>query len=199
MMRYLHFLSVIVALTSLRAGDEVAATFTYNDPVATTVEVAGEFSNWKMLPMAKDNSGNWTKTVFLKPGQYGYKFIVNGEWKLDPKNSARKSVNGIENSAITAGKTDSPLPSTAVAGTTFTYADPTAKAVFIAGQFNDWNTTANPLKKDESGIWTITIPLKPGKHPYKFIVDGDWRIDPTNPDTLDDGAGNQNSVKTIAP
>jgi hypothetical protein len=28
--------------------------------------------------------------------------------------------------------------------------------------------------------WTVSVKLKPGKHLYKFIVDGKWMIDPGN-------------------
>jgi 1,4-alpha-glucan branching enzyme len=196
MIRHLHFTGLFLAAAGLLANDEVVTTFTYTDPNATTVEVAGEFSNWKTLPLAKDTSGTWARTLQLKAGQYGYKFVVNGDWKLDPNNSARKSVNGIENSAITVGDAAAPTPA---AGATFAYADPVAKVVSIAGQFNNWSPTANPLKKNETGIWTVTIPLKAGKQQYKFVVDGDWRIDPTNPDFVDDADGNRNSIKTVVP
>ena len=92
MMRYFHILCFAVACSSLLAADEITTTFTYTDTSATTVEVAGEFSNWKTVALTKDASGTWTKTMYLKAGQYGYKFVVNGEWKFDPNNSARKSV-----------------------------------------------------------------------------------------------------------
>jgi hypothetical protein len=31
--------------------------------------------------------GTWEKRIALKPGVYKYKFIVDGEWHHDPKNS----------------------------------------------------------------------------------------------------------------
>jgi len=61
----------------------------------------GEFNQWKGLPMTRQANGTWTVKVSLSPGTYGYKFLVDGkDWVLDPGNSARKTVNGIENSAI---------------------------------------------------------------------------------------------------
>jgi 5'-AMP-activated protein kinase regulatory beta subunit len=36
--------------------------------------------------MKKDNNGKWTKAVLLLPGQYEYKFLVDGKWKQDPQN-----------------------------------------------------------------------------------------------------------------
>src|ERR1041384_4630257 len=85
------------------AEEEIATPFSYTDANAENVGVAGEFGNWNILPMAKGENGKWTKTLYLKPGNYGYKFVINGDWKLDPNNPARKTVNDIENSAITVG------------------------------------------------------------------------------------------------
>jgi hypothetical protein len=51
------------------------------------------------------------------------------------------------------------------------------------GDFNAWNTTANPLVKDASGTWSITLPLAAGEHAYKFHVDGNYVADPDNSQT----------------
>lgn len=54
----------------------------------------------------------------------------------------------------------------------------TAKAVFLAGSFNDWSPTATPMTKDTRGRWTASLPLAPGRYEYKFVVDGEWCCDP---------------------
>lgn len=79
----------------------------------------------------------------------------------------------------------------------FTCHAPLARQVFLAGDFNNWNTAAIPLQKDAAGLWRVTIPLPPGQHAYKFVVDGQWQADPANPDRVKDGFGGYNSVKTI--
>ena len=61
---------------------------------------------------------------------------------------------------------------------TFRLHAPKASAVFLAGNFNGWNTRAFALKKAEKGEWQITINLLPGIYEYKFVVDGQWRSDP---------------------
>jgi 1,4-alpha-glucan branching enzyme len=66
--------------------------------------------------------------------------------------------------------------------TVFSLAAPQAKAVFLAGEFNHWSTTGTPLERDPNGRWTATIPLPAGKHAYKFIVDGEWKVDDANPE-----------------
>ncbi len=79
-------------------------------------------------------------------------------------------------------------------GIRFTYADPNASSVSLAGEFNGWSTTANPMT-NEDGVWAITVPLEAGQQLYKFVVDGNWIADPTNPVTAGDYG---NSAITIA-
>ncbi len=71
--------------------------------------------------------------------------------------------------------------------------------MYVAGDFNEWNATANPMEREASGVWIASIPLKPGKYQYKYVVDGNWKQDPLNPETADDTFGGRNSVKTIGP
>jgi WD40 repeat protein len=80
---------------------------------------------------------------------------------------------------------------------TFTYTDARAKAVFIAGEFNHWSTSATPMKRDDSGKWTAQIALRPGEHAYKFFVDGHWTEDSANPVAAPDGFGGKNSMITV--
>ncbi len=82
-------------------------------------------------------------------------------------------------------------------GMKFTYYDPDASQVFLAGSFNGWSTTAAPMTKDASGSWSAVVDLKTGKHEYKFVVDGTWTTDPDNPNTKPDPYGGVNSVLEI--
>lgn len=75
--------------------------FRFKKPDAQSVALVGEFNQWHAQPMAKEANGFWSLTIPLAPGIYGYKFLVNGkDWVFDPTNSDRKTVDGIENSAI---------------------------------------------------------------------------------------------------
>jgi 1,4-alpha-glucan branching enzyme len=60
----------------------------------------------------------------------------------------------------------------------FKYEAPEARAVFIAGDFNNWDASTTGLKRDKGGVWKASLKLKPGRYEYKFIVDGEWRNDP---------------------
>lgn len=68
-----------------------------------------------------------------------------------------------------------------------------ARQVRLAGTFTNWESGALPMKKTDSG-WIALVKLDPGKHWYKFIIDGDWDIDNDNSLRENDGRGNVNSV-----
>ena len=68
-------------------------------------------------------------------------------------------------------------------GIRFTYYDPTARQVYLAGDFNNWDPTALPMQRDDKGTWWVVVKLSPGRHEYKFVVDGQWTADPANPIT----------------
>ena len=51
-----------------------------------------------------------------------------------------------------------------------------------------------------SGAWSVTIPLKPGRYAYMFVVDGrQWVADPFASEQKDDGFGSRNAVVDVRP
>ncbi len=72
----------------------------------------------------------------------------------------------------------------------------TATSVIISGSFNDWNATQHALQKTKAG-WQIHLQLKPGIYMYKFIVDGEWTEDPTNPEKVLSEYDNYNSILMV--
>ena len=59
---------------------------------------------------------------------------------------------------------------------------PEAGAVYVLGDFNDWQKTeTNRLSKLETGHWSGHFNVKKGRHRYKFLVDDEWIRDPHNP------------------
>lgn len=53
-------------------------------PTAGAVQVAGTFSGWKALSMAKGPGDEWHAEIDLAPGRYEYKFVVDGRWCCEP-------------------------------------------------------------------------------------------------------------------
>ena len=62
----------------------------------------------------------------------------------------------------------SPLP----AGTTFRVWAPNATAVRVAGTFNNWSATANPLVSEGNGYWSGDINFVYAGTQYKFVITG---------------------------
>lgn len=58
--------------------------------------------------------------------------------------------------------------------TTISTTAPGAKTVFVAGTFNDWNPESHPLSHLRDGRWALALDVPPGRHEYKFIIDGQW-------------------------
>jgi hypothetical protein len=78
----------------------------------------------------------------------------------------------------------------------------TAGSVLLTGDFVQWAAQppgAIAFTLGTDGAWTVTHPFDQGTYQYKFIVDGNWITDPTNPMTVDDGMGHTNSVYTCVP
>ena len=64
--------------------------FVINAPNAQNVYLTGEFTNWSRegIRMEKDEkTGFWKAVLHLEPGEYEYRFIVDGVWIKDPNNT----------------------------------------------------------------------------------------------------------------
>ena len=73
-----------------------------------------------------------------------------------------------------------------------------AASVSLVGDFNDWDARLTPMRADRDGrLWTVTIPLPPGRHRYAFLINGArWLADPSAPRAPDD-FGTPSSVVTV--
>lgn len=152
------------------------------------VILSGSFNQWDehALQMQKTANG-WELRLTLKPGTYEYKFIADGDWLHDPDNPNKKhNEHGTYNSLL--------YVTTPVKFTLSGYTD--AKQVILSGSFNLWNETALPMTRTSAG-WTLDVPLVGGKHHYKFIVDGNWILDPGNKRTEKTWDGYENSVVMV--
>ncbi len=71
-----------------------------------------------------------------------------------------------------------------------------ATSVSLVGDFNNWDPRALPLTRTGvNGIWSVVVPLPPGRHVYAFVVDGRvWMSDQYAPRAPEDEFGRANSV-----
>lgn len=66
---------------------------------------------------------------------------------------------------------------------------PSAKAVFLAASFNNWDARATPLSRADGGRWGISLDLAPGFYQYKYVIDGRWVCDCGCPKNCDGTPG----------
>lgn len=156
---------------------------------ARSVVLAGSFNGWNPseLIMTKTATG-WAIPYVLAPGNYEYKFIVDGKWVSDPANPVTVGGGDTRNSVRVVNP-----------NYTFTLSKfPDAKSVQVSGSFNGWADPGYTMTK-KNGIWTCPVYLRTGKYTYKFVVDGKWITDPGNSLTEDNEYNTGNSVLWIKP
>jgi len=86
----------------------------------------------------------------------------------------------------------------AAASVTFVFVAPQARSVALAGDFNDWDAARVLMRREASGLWTVDVPLTPGRYRYVFVVDGRRFVaDPAAPRAVGDDFGTPTSVVTI--
>ena len=56
----------------------------------------------------------------------------------------------------------------------------TASKVALVGDFNEWDSSANPMKKLKNGSFTSTLDLTSGKeYEFRYLVDGEQWVNDT--------------------
>ena len=78
------------------------------------------------------------------------------------------------------------------------FRDDAAGDVRIAGDFNGWVPDKDVRSRVEAEgphrVWTKVLLLPPGTYQYRYVVDGEWRTDPSNPESTPGPMGQPNSV-----
>lgn len=83
-------------------SNEVTFAFTEN-PNAKKVFIAGDFNGWDVRSrrMVKVKDGSFRARIKLEPGEYEYKYIVDGQWHADADaNVQRSNPFGTVNSVV---------------------------------------------------------------------------------------------------
>ena len=78
--------------------------FEINAPEDALVQIAGDFTGWqpeRLQLIRERDETKWQTVKRLRKGRYQYKYLVNGQWTLDPANDHRRSNSfGSSNSVI---------------------------------------------------------------------------------------------------
>ena len=95
-------------------------------------------------------------------------------------------------------------PKASVESITFRYTppakEPRPKSIVVAGSFNGFSHTENPMLRGADGVYTATLQLPPGQHHYKFLIDDSRYInDPAADRSLEDKADHNNSGIMVGP
>jgi len=72
-----------------------------------------------------------------------------------------------------------------------------AKEVYLAGEFNGWKLDENSKMEQTNGCWSKRLKLKSGKYRYRFVIDGNWVEDTTNPLTQLNSFGTLDSLLQV--
>ena len=85
-------------------------------------------------------------------------------------------------------------------GVLFVQPGSVGRSLAIAGDFNRWSAASTPLTYDEQlDVFQAIVPVEPGRHQYRLVIDGRWQADPYNPDQVHNSYGELNSVFRVEP
>jgi chromosome partitioning protein len=78
------------------------------------------------------------------------------------------------------------------------FTDAEASDVRVAGDFNGWvpdrGVRSLIASEGQNRVWTKILCVEPGTYQYRFVVDGEWREDPSNPQSEPGPTGQLNSI-----
>jgi hypothetical protein len=80
----------------------------------------------------------------------------------------------------------------------FVFDNKRAQRVSVIGDFNKWDQKAHVMTRNADGVWSIVLPIMPGRHVYGFMIDDSvFALDPRKPKALDPDLGGERSVLMI--
>jgi len=127
-------------------------------------------------------------------------FVVRGEWRAS---------DGPSSVATTVSANPAALPATPLRSTAsndadskpilqqFVFSNASATHVSVVGDFNTWNPTSAVMTRSSDGLWSVIIPVAPGRHIYGFMVDSVFTLDPRAPKVRDTDLGTEGSVVIV--
>jgi len=80
----------------------------------------------------------------------------------------------------------------------FSLAAPAARSVQLVGDFTLWQEHPISLRRGKDGTWQTMVEMKPGRHRYRFLVDGEWQDDPDCKVRVPNPYGGQDAIREVA-
>ncbi|MCB1309329.1 MAG: glycogen-binding domain-containing protein [Leptospiraceae bacterium] len=180
---------------------EKGILFTFEGYRSERVFLAGDFNNWRPVPMFRNRMGVYYYILPVREiekgervDMYRYKFQVDGIWTHDPTHRTREDdglggyishyylENPDINRTITVRILDEKedLPERLVE---FAIYLPEVDNLSLVGSFNNWNPEHDLMIKGEDGIFRLRKRMRPGDYVYKYVADGKWILDRYNEST----------------
>lgn len=69
--------------------------------------------------------------------------------------------------------------------------------VEFVGELTGWTPVAATPVEGQPGLFCFDAVLRPGNHPYQWVIDGEWILDPLNSERMSNGMGGWNSVVRV--
>lgn len=76
----------------------------------------------------------------------------------------------------------------------------TAQQVYVVGDFNNWSTRTDPMRRAGDGQWELTLRLRPGEYRFRYLTDdGRWLTDYAAFGVIRNQQGGWDSVLYVPP
>jgi len=116
---------------------------------------------------------------------------------IKPTKKSKSVAAKSEPAKVAASTPVQPEPSKA-ARVLLEFVQPEATTVCVAGSFNEWKPEKTPLNQTANGRWVGDLAIRPGRHEYLFVVDGQWLPDPNAKESVQNPFGGRNSVLSVS-
>lgn len=113
--------------------------------------------------------------------------------RAKPISHFRRSANGSIDYGALAAEIAASQPEDEIREVVIEFRDSHAMDVRIAGNFNGWipdrGVESSTRGVGDERVWRKVLHLSPGEYEYRYVVDGEWRPDPDNPNSASVGQG----------
>jgi hypothetical protein len=129
-------------------------------------------------------------------------FVARGAWLSNDSTVPQATVAAVPSSesAVAASRLVASKASDVVAmPQQFVLEITRAQRVSLVGDFNNWSPTAAPMtRSSDGGLWSVIVPILPGRHMYGFMVDDSiFVLDPRAQKARDPDLGTEGSVRMV--
>lgn len=126
-------------------------------------------------------------------------FALRGAWSTRARVAAPIASSTVVDSTRSLARNTATETDAAPIPTQFVFNSTRAHRISVVGDFNSWNPSNAPMVRSPDGeLWSVTIPIAPGRHMYAFMVDDSlFTLDPSAPNARDPDLGTKGSIVIV--